>query len=55
MKKYRIENGVSQEDLGKLVGVNESTIFSWEKEEHRPLPSKLKLLEGILNVKELSS
>ena len=54
MKKYRIENGLSQEDLAKKVGVNESTIFSWEKDLHVPFPKKLKLLEEILKPKELS-
>jgi DNA-binding XRE family transcriptional regulator len=45
MKKYRNGNGASQEDLAMLVGVNESTIFSCANEEHKPLSSKLKLLE----------
>ena len=49
MKRYRMENGVSQEDLGKLVGVNESTVFNWEKGYHKPFASKLKLLEKIIN------
>ena len=49
MKRYRMENGVSQEDLGKLVGVNESTVFNWEKGYHKPFASKLTLLEKIIN------
>ena len=53
MKAYRIRYGLTQEDLGKLVGVNESTIFHWENGTHSPLPSKLKLLDRILNQKEL--
>lgn len=44
MKKYRLENGLSQEDLGKLIGVNESTIYSWEKGEHKPMKSKITLV-----------
>ncbi len=54
MRKYRIENGLSQEDLGRLIGVNESTIFSWEKGEHKPLSIKLKLLEKLICHEELS-
>ena len=54
IKKYRIEHGLSQEDLADKIGVNESTIFSWEKGNHAPLPSKKKLLEELLNQKELS-
>ena len=54
MKKYRIEHGLSQEDLAKVVGVNESTVFNWERDLHVPFPKKLKLLDEILKPKELS-
>ena len=48
MKRFRMENGISQENLGKLVGVNESTIFSWENGYHKPFARKLRLLENII-------
>lgn len=54
MKKYRIENGLSQEDLGKLIGVNESTIYAWEKGQHKPMRRKLRLLENVMYQQELS-
>ena len=54
IKEYRILNGLSQEDLAKKMGVNESTIFSWEKGDHAPFPRKKKLLDELLNQKELS-
>lgn len=54
MKKYRIENGLSQEEFAKKMGVDESTVFHWEKGTHVPLTSKLKILEKMFNHKELS-
>jgi DNA-binding XRE family transcriptional regulator len=54
MRKYRIENGISQEALANMVGVNETTILSWERNTHKPFPKKLKLLEEIINPKEPS-
>jgi len=54
IKKYRIEHGLSQEDLANKMGVNESTIFSWEKGNHTPLSSKKKIIEKLLNQKEPS-
>ena len=54
MRAYRITHGLTQEDLAELVGVNESTVFHWEKGTNTPFPKKMKLLEKILNQKELS-
>jgi len=54
MKNFRILNGLSQEDLAIKMRVNESTIFSWEKGNHSPFPKKKKLLDELLNQKELS-
>jgi len=54
MKKYRFENGLSQEDLARKIGVNESTIFHWEKGDCRPMGKKLRLLENVMYLKELS-
>jgi len=53
IRKYRVENGLSQQDLAKLLNVNESTVFHWENGGHKPLPSKLKLLEKIIQQREL--
>ncbi len=54
IRKFRIENGVTQEKLAEMIGVNESTIFSWEGNKHTPFSKKLKLLEEKMNQKELS-
>ena len=54
IKKYRIENGLSQEELAYMLRVNESTVFGWEKNAHNPSINKLKLLEELMCQKELS-
>ena len=54
LKNYRKSHDLSQEAIGKLIGVNEGTILRWETGKYIPQPSKLKLLEKILNTKELS-
>ncbi|WPV67565.1 helix-turn-helix transcriptional regulator [Chitinophaga sp. LS1] len=36
IKYYRYVNGFSQEDLAKNLGVNESTVFHYEKGTHKP-------------------
>lgn len=48
IKQFRILNGLSQKAFAIKMGVNESTIFSWEKGEHSPFPAKRKILEEIL-------
>jgi DNA-binding XRE family transcriptional regulator len=36
IKKCRLEQGLSQSDLAKLIGVDEMTIVNWEKGRNRP-------------------
>ena len=48
IKRYRYMKGVSQEQLAKELGVNESTVFHFEKNTHKPLPGTLKKLAPIL-------
>ena len=48
IKYYRYFNGVSQEELAKKLGVNESTIFHYEKGVHRPQTKILKRLEVLI-------
>lgn len=48
IKKYRLENGLSQEALSALIGVDERTILAWEKGENQPTRSKLRLLENVM-------
>jgi DNA-binding XRE family transcriptional regulator len=49
IKKYRLLHGLSHKKMGKLVGVNASTIGSWEKEEHRPHRKHLNQIEKKLS------
>ena len=54
IKNYRIENGLNQRQLAKMLGVNETTIRSWELNLHTPFSKKMKLLGELINQKELS-
>ena len=47
IKKWRLEHGLFQKDLAKMIGVNEMTIVNWEK--GRALPSE-KNIEGIKEI-----
>ncbi|HEX5003167.1 MAG TPA: helix-turn-helix transcriptional regulator [Bacteroidia bacterium] len=47
IKSYRIQNGLSHKKLGKILGVDASTIGAWEKNESiskKNLKQLLKLL-----------
>lgn len=48
IKKYRYLNGVSQRELAKALGVNESTVFNYENGKHKPLPFIVKKLMRML-------
>jgi transcriptional regulator with XRE-family HTH domain len=45
---YRYLNGLTQEELAKELGVNESTVYHYEKGTHRPFKKALKKLELLL-------
>lgn len=49
MKEYRYLNGLSQETLAKELGINESSVFYYEKGKHSPNAKTSKKLERILN------
>jgi transcriptional regulator with XRE-family HTH domain len=49
IKKRRIEQGLFQVDLAKMVGVNEMTIVNWEKGRTKPAKKKLQRLEKVLD------
>lgn len=36
IKKLRLENGLSQADLGKIVGVTDKAVSTWEKDIKTP-------------------
>ncbi len=48
IRYYRYINGLSQEELAKILGINESTVFHYEKNIHQPLPKILKKLKILL-------
>lgn len=47
IKQYRYNKGLSQEELATLLGVNESTVFHYEKSAHVPCPIVLKKLKTL--------
>ena len=51
IKKWRLEQGLFQRDLAKMIGVNEMTIFNWEKGETNPTKKNLYKLEKVLEFK----
>jgi transcriptional regulator with XRE-family HTH domain len=48
LKAIRLTLGLSQEQLAKRAGLDESTVLKWEREEHRPSKKKLDALKGFL-------
>ena len=52
IKKCRIENGLNQNDLAKMLNVSQTTITSWENKKQEPSLEKIKKLAIILNVSE---
>ena len=49
IKYYRYIKGFSQEDLAENLGVNESTVFHYEKGSHKPKGRLLHILTLILS------
>jgi transcriptional regulator with XRE-family HTH domain len=41
LKKYRIDNGLSMERMGELVGVQKATVWKWERGVATPRPAHL--------------
>jgi len=48
VKHYRYQKGLSQKRFAKLLGVDPSTIKSWEENEFEPEPENSKKLAGYL-------
>ena len=46
--KYRFQNGLSQKQFGKMIGVDGSTVGSWEKGEHLPSPTKISKMKALI-------
>jgi len=48
IKKWRLERGLFQVDLAKMIGVSEMTIVNWEKGRTKPIKQNFERLEKIL-------
>lgn len=48
LQNYRIEHGLSHKKLGKKIGVDASTVSSWEKEKYKPDINIRKKIESVL-------
>ncbi len=45
LKAYRFENGLSNRDLGKLIGVDGSTVLDWENGKSVPQTKQIAKLK----------
>jgi transcriptional regulator with XRE-family HTH domain len=50
IKKWRLERGLFQRNLAKLIGVDEMTIVNWEKGRTKPTKKNLEQLQKILRI-----
>lgn len=48
IKLYRYLNGLSQEDIGIKLGINESTVFHYENNKHKPTSKILKKIQKLI-------
>lgn len=48
IRNYRLMNGISQKKLGKMVGVNATTVSGWEDDISVPEELNLKKLDEVL-------
>jgi DNA-binding XRE family transcriptional regulator len=53
IRKWRLEPGLFQRDLAKMIGVNEMTIVNWEKGRVRPTKRNLEKLRAVLGFEPL--
>lgn len=57
LKVKRMERGLTQEELGKRIGVAKITVFQWEKGWRRPSKEMLEKVASVLEceVKDIDS
>lgn len=53
IKHYRIVKGLSQKKLGKILGVDGSTVYEWEENYRKPNPKNITRLDYLTNQKPL--
>lgn len=51
LEYLRKQKGMSQNKLGELVGVNQTTVARWEKQEMAPSIDNVEEVANVLNVK----
>lgn len=51
IRELREHKKMTQDELGKLVGVGRSTVAKWESGENSPRARQLISLAGVFNVK----
>lgn len=49
IKRYKFEQGLSNEKLAKLLGADESTVANWERNKRVPTKKRLKYVLSIIN------
>lgn len=54
VRAWRYRFGYSQKSLAAMVGVGQSTIAMWERDEHIPMGPAMKQLVRVLGVSELA-
>ena len=50
IKKWRLDQGLFQKELAKIIGVDEMTVVNWEKIKTRPMAAKLKKLKRFIRI-----
>ena len=51
MKKHRMDMGLFQKDVAKLIGVSTDTVTLWEKGRTKPSKENLRKIKEFLSIK----
>jgi transcriptional regulator with XRE-family HTH domain len=54
IRKWRLEKGLYQRNLAKIIGVSEMTIVNWEKGGTKPTKKNLEGLQKLLGIELIS-
>lgn len=55
LRKTRLNRGLHQKDVAKLIGVSDETINNWENNHTSPQISKMKMIDDFLKSNHVSS
>jgi transcriptional regulator with XRE-family HTH domain len=53
IRKWRLEQGLFQRDLARMLGVDEMTIVNWEKGKTKPAKRYLERLKELIPLNEI--